>query len=257
MPLTSTRIPAMNSHSSPITLDAPEPTHDGPHDDPALGPVSQSGDARALDHSLFRPSRRLGRPGRLTGSVMAAVAVFGATTVARAVSSGIADAATAETPAERIIVTGDGLLFPIQVTPTCLVFNNFGGFSRTFGSNGHQGVDIGAALGQEVYAVEDGVLYRQFIDLSSAAGYGWGLLGDTDTKYRYYHLAGFAEGLAEGDRVHEGDLIGYVGDTGNATPGGYHLHFEVRPGPEPHDTPVDPVPLLDIPRTCTVYPKQG
>ena len=56
--------------------------------------------------------------------------------------------------------------------------------------------------------------------------------------------------------MHTGDVIAYVGDTGNATPGGYHLHFELRPGPT-YKTPVDPVPLLAIPRNCTVYPKQG
>lgn len=191
--------------------------------------------------------------------VAGAAAVVGAlagTTMASALNEGITGAATAESPAERIIVSGEGLLFPIDTVPRCLVFNNFGGFSRAFGAGGHQGVDIGADEGQEVYAVEAGVLYRQFTDLSSAAGYGWGLLSDTDTQYRYYHLAGFAEGLTVGDRVVAGQLIGYVGDTGNASPGGWHLHFEVRPGPEPYNRPVDPVPLLDIPRTCTVYPKQ-
>jgi murein DD-endopeptidase MepM/ murein hydrolase activator NlpD len=156
-------------------------------------------------------------------------------------------------PAERIITSGEGLLFPIEPFPRCEVLNNYGGDSKVFGSNGHQGVDIGAQLGQEIYAVERGVLYRQFTDLSTGAGLGWGLWSDTDTKYRYFHLDGFAEGLAEGDRVEEGQLIGYVGDTGNATPGGWHLHFEVRPGPRPHARTVDPVPLFDIPTICNVY----
>jgi peptidoglycan LD-endopeptidase LytH len=203
------------------------------------------------------PGTAVKRPTHLwrVAAVLAAAGVFAGTTMVSALNEGISGAATAESPAERIIVTGEGLLFPIDTVPRCLVFNNFGGFSRAFGAGGHQGVDIGADEGQEVYAVEDGVLYRQFTNLQSAAGYGWGLLSDTDTKYRYYHLAAFADGLVEGDRVVAGQLIGYVGDTGNASPGGWHLHFEVRPGPDPHDQPVDPVPLLDIPRTCTVYPK--
>ena len=67
---------------------------------------------------------------------------------------------------------------------------------QVFGGGGHQGVDIGAALGQEVYAVENGVLYRKFTDLASAAGNGWGLNADAVTQYRYYHLSAFVEGLA-------------------------------------------------------------
>jgi murein DD-endopeptidase MepM/ murein hydrolase activator NlpD len=202
--------------------------------------------------------RVAGRVARSAPTGMLALALtLGAATVVGAEPVTVELAAEAGTAAERMLVTGPRLLFPIAPTPRCEVLNNFGGASKTFGAGGHQGVDIGANLRQEVYAVEDGVLYRQFTDLGSAAGYGWGLLGNSDTKYRYYHLAGFADGLRVGDVVHTGDLIGFVGDTGNAAPGGWHLHFEVHPGPDPYTAVVDPVPLLAIPSSCTVYPKQG
>ena len=43
--------------------------------------------------------------------------------------------------------------------------------------------------------------------------------------YYYAHLAGYAEGVREGMAVRAGDRLGYVGDTGDAGPGNYHLHF--------------------------------
>lgn len=200
----------------------------------------------AIDRHASRRSRFL---------IVLAVLLAGAS-VAHAEMPVIGGAAQAGTPAERIEVEGQGLRFPMQATPKCEIFNNFGGYSKVNGSGGHEGVDIGATLGQEVYAVEDGYLYDQFTN-TGPAGWGWGLHGVSNTRYRYYHLDGFAEGLNEGDSVVAGQLIGYVGDTGNATPGGYHLHFEVRPGPGPRwNTPVDPVPLLAIPRACNLYPKQ-
>ena len=146
--------------------------------------------------------------------------------------------------------SGGELLFPIDPEPRCEVFDNFGGYSKYYGPGGHQGVDIGADLRQEVYAVEDGVLTEEYD--GSGSGLGWGLVSDTDVKYRYFHLDELEPGLTEGDRVEEGQRIGWVGDTGNASAGGWHLHFEVRPG-SPHRTPVDPVPLLAIPAACTVY----
>jgi peptidoglycan LD-endopeptidase LytH len=188
--------------------------------------------------------------------VAAVLVVTAGASIARAETSGIDRPAEVTQRAERVIVADDGLLFPIDPLPRCEVFNNFGGYSKTFGSGGHQGLDIGADRGQAVYAVENGFLYRRFDDLSSAAGLGWGLWSVTDVKYRYYHLDSFAEGLAEGDEVVAGQVIGYVGDTGNATSGGWHLHFEVIPGPHPQfgSAPrVDPVPLLDIPSNCNVY----
>jgi murein DD-endopeptidase MepM/ murein hydrolase activator NlpD len=181
--------------------------------------------------------------------------------VVRAEPPVIDQAAEAVSIAERILTTGEGLLFPIEPFPRCEVLNNYGGDSKSGQSGGHQGVDIGATEGQEVYAVEDGVLEEQLIDdPNSPAGHGWKLRvvapDSSEVQYRYYHLAGFAAGLEEGSVVRRGQVIGWVGDTGNATPGGWHLHFEVRPGPalrSGSQPSVDPVPLLDIPSICNVY----
>ena len=154
-------------------------------------------------------------------------------------------------PAERIITTGGGLRFPMDPVPKCIVGNNFGAMSKLYGAGAHEGVDIAGTLGQHVFAVEDGVLSRQFAD-TGAAGFGWELRPAVgDMRYRYYHLSAFAAGLTTGDKVVAGQLIGYVGDTGNPGAGNYHLHFEVRPA----NVPVDPVPLLAIPSTCQVLPK--
>ena len=224
MPLTSTRRPAIDDH---VTRRSPGAT---------------------------RSAKRI----QLGLAVL--LGAFGAGVV-RAEAPVIDRAAEAASPAERILTSGDGLLFPIEPTPRCEVLNNYGGFSKSGQSGGHQGVDIGAMEGQAVYAVGDGVLEDQLVDYpGSSAGHGWKLRvvapDGSEAQYRYYHLSGFAEGLAEGSVVREGQLIGWVGDTGNATPGGWHLHFEVRPGPALRygsQPSVDPVPLLDIPSICNVY----
>ena len=66
--------------------------------------------------------------------------------------------------------------------------------------------------------------------------------------YYYAHLERYARGLAEGMSVKRGDVIGYVGTTGNAPPQTPHLHFAIfRLGPEKHwwqGTPIDPYPVL-------------
>jgi len=165
--------------------------------------------------------------------------------------SSVSDTAQVISQAERIVPALVALRFPMDPLPRCIVGNNFGGDSKLYGPGAHEGVDITATLGQRVFAVDDGVLSRQFLDAGSA-GFGWELRATVgDVRYRYFHLSGFAEGLTTGGTVVAGQLIGYVGDTGNAGAGNYHLHFEVRPG----NVPVDPVPLLAIPSSCRVLPK--
>jgi murein DD-endopeptidase MepM/ murein hydrolase activator NlpD len=183
------------------------------------------------------------------------------TTVVAAAPPRIEQAASVAQTAKRLRQSGS-LPFPMAATlpgepkSRCLVLNNFGD-SR--GTRSHEGVDIMGWLGQEVYAVANGTLTRQALDAEAPlSGNAWGLTAEgTNTYYFYGHLSGFAAGLEVGDKVTLGQLIGYVGDTGNANDSGannYHLHFEVHPGGQ-SKAAVDPVPLLEIPRACTLYAK--
>lgn len=185
---------------------------------------------------------------------LAVAVVVAGGSIVRAQATGLDAPARVDSTAERLRPEPVGLSFPIDPFPRCDVLDNFGGFSKYQGGSGHQGLDIGTDFRQAVYAVEDGFLYRVFE--GSNSGLGWGLWSDTDWKYRYFHLDELEPSLELGDRVTAGQLIGWTGDTGNASPGGWHLHFEARPGPHPQfgsNPPVDPMDLLDIPDACTVY----
>ncbi|HTG14115.1 MAG TPA: M23 family metallopeptidase, partial [Blastocatellia bacterium] len=66
--------------------------------------------------------------------------------------------------------------------------------------------------------------------------------------YYYAHLMRYADGIAEGKQLRRGDVIAYVGDTGNAGAGNYHLHFAISKLTSPRDwsggDPINPYPLL-------------
>jgi murein DD-endopeptidase MepM/ murein hydrolase activator NlpD len=90
----------------------------------------------------------------------------------------------------------------------------------------HDAIDIHAPRGTPVLAVTDGRVLR--FHRGARGGNSIYLLdGDGRTRYYYAHLDGYAPGLEEGDEVRRGQVIGYVGDTGNAAPGDYHLHFSI------------------------------
>jgi peptidoglycan LD-endopeptidase LytH len=163
-------------------------------------------------------------------------------------------AATALKPAVRLSQSGT-LIFPMNPLPKCSMSKTSFGQPRS-GGRIHEGIDLVASLGQEVYAVANGTLIRQAIDGNADAtlsGNAWKLqVSDGSLTYYFYaHLSKFADGLKVGDSVTIGQLIGYVGDTGDPGPGNYHLHFEVHPK---GGAAVDPFPLLTIPKTCSVYP---
>jgi len=93
------------------------------------------------------------------------------------------------------------------------------GYSRM-----HRGVDFGAAIGTPVFAAGDGVVVKA----GPASGYGNYIEIEHNREYAtaYGHLSGYAHGLHPGERVRQGEVIGYVGMTGLAT--GPHLHYEVH-----------------------------
>jgi murein DD-endopeptidase MepM/ murein hydrolase activator NlpD len=94
------------------------------------------------------------------------------------------------------------------------------------GGRVHDAIDIHAPRGTPVLATTDGMV----IKLHQGARGGnslYQLDEDGRTRYYYAHLDRYAEGVNEGVRVTRGQVIGYVGDTGNAQPGDYHLHFAI------------------------------
>jgi len=102
-----------------------------------------------------------------------------------------------------------------------------GMFARTRdGSPPHEAVDIVAPRDTPIHAVEDGTIARLF---TSTAGGLTIYQFDPDQRFSYYyaHLERYAPGLAEGQRVMRGDVIGFVGTTGNAPPDTPHLHFAI------------------------------
>jgi peptidoglycan LD-endopeptidase LytH len=71
---------------------------------------------------------------------------------------------------------------------------------------------------------------------------------DRRTIYYYAHLDRYAAGMAEGKALRQGDVIAYVGNSGDAGAGNYHLHFEITTTTDPRrywgGTPQNPYPLL-------------
>ena len=140
--------------------------------------------------------------------------------------------------------------FPVQ--GPCWFTDTWG--APRSGGRSHEGVDIIAKSGLYLYAVSDGTLTKQYLDsTSSLSGNGWRLTRADGTYFFYAHLSAFAPGLKVGSTVKAGQIIGYVGMTGNA--GSPHLHFEVHPG---GGAAVNPTPTVRAVDGCstTAVPTQ-
>jgi murein DD-endopeptidase MepM/ murein hydrolase activator NlpD len=115
-------------------------------------------------------------------------------------------------------------------------------------SNGrkHHGVDVFTLRNQYVYAVVDGRLTsRSWDQPGSRSGNAWMLTGGNGTNFFYAHLFDFAPDLSVGSWVEAGQIIGWVGSTGNASVD--HLHFETHPR---GGGPVNPYPILRAAGGC-------
>jgi murein DD-endopeptidase MepM/ murein hydrolase activator NlpD len=98
----------------------------------------------------------------------------------------------------------------------------------------HKGVDLPAAIGTPVHATADGLVSRA--DWFSSYGLYVSIEHGGNIETRYGHMSRL--NVAAGQRVHKGDIIGYVGTTGRST--GPHLHYEVRIAGQA----VNPVPYM-------------
>lgn len=138
-----------------------------------------------------------------------------------------------------------GLLIPVRgLDPEALTdsFDDPRGAGRE-----HEAIDLLAPRGTPVQAATAGTVAR--LHTGALGGVSlYQLSRDSSRVFYYAHLDAYAGGLAEGDRVGRGDLLGFVGSTGNAPAGTPHLHFAIWTVEDPENVwdgrPVNPYPLL-------------
>jgi murein DD-endopeptidase MepM/ murein hydrolase activator NlpD len=120
-------------------------------------------------------------------------------------------------------------------------------FDRARGQSRHEAIDIMEPRGTPVHAVVDGTIAKLFL---SKPGGNTVYLFDESGEFCYYyaHLDRYASNVREGMHVSRGQIIAFVGSTGNASPDAPHLHFTIfELGPEKHwwkGTAINPYPAL-------------
>ncbi len=111
----------------------------------------------------------------------------------------------------------------------------------------HDAIDIMAAAGTPVLATADGEIGKLFQSERGGTTI-YQLSADRKVIFYYAHLQRYADGISPGKIVRQGDIIAFVGDTGNAGAGNYHLHFSISIVADPkrywEGTNINPFPLL-------------
>jgi peptidoglycan LD-endopeptidase LytH len=139
----------------------------------------------------------------------------------------------------------DGLMIPVLGVKASQLMDTFSDARSE--NRVHDAIDIPAPAGTPVVAAADGEIAK-FFDSERGGITIYQYSADKKYVYYYAHLQSRAAGLGEKDFVKQGTIIGYVGDTGNAVPGNYHLHFSVAllKDPKRHweGEYINPFPLL-------------
>lgn len=151
--------------------------------------------------------------------------------------------ASFDAASQGLAIAVNGWVFPVQ--PPFSFVDTFGA-PRMFGTkyaHSHQGIDIFAPSGAPLRAVSRGVIARK--GQAVLGGNKLWLVAADGTQYYYAHLSAFVEGVDDGTVVEAGQVIGFVGNTGNAITTPAHLHFEIHPGGGPA---INPFPTLDAVR---------
>jgi peptidoglycan LD-endopeptidase LytH len=152
----------------------------------------------------------------------------------------------------RTMAAPEALIIPVAGVLPADLRDTYG--EPRSGGRTHAGIDIFAPDGTPVLAAAAGVIVgRDSSALGGISLYKRGL--DARTIYFYGHLQRYEAGLKEGDLVRQGDVIAYVGQTGNVPPGSPHLHFSIHTVTDPNrwwrGRQLDPCTLLpcEVPET--------
>ncbi|HMJ07957.1 MAG TPA: peptidoglycan DD-metalloendopeptidase family protein [Pyrinomonadaceae bacterium] len=154
---------------------------------------------------------------------------------------------TAPTPAAAVLGEDVGLrlIIPVAGVTGDQLVDTFSA-ARAEGRV-HEAIDIMAPAGSPVLAAADGKIVK-FHESVPGGITIYELSADAKYVYYYAHLQRRADGLKEGDLVRQGTAIAYVGDTGNAGPGNYHLHFSLFAVTDPKNywngQNINPYPIL-------------
>ena len=120
---------------------------------------------------------------------------------------------------------GTGYAFPVYGSSSFV--DTFGAFRGDVPGNWHHGDDIYAALGSPVLAVAHGTVFS--VGWNRVGGRRLWLQDDRGNEFYYAHLSAYSPLAVDGAIVNAGDVLGFVGDSGDAEGTAFHLHFEIHP----------------------------
>ncbi|HET8893124.1 MAG TPA: M23 family metallopeptidase [Gaiellaceae bacterium] len=136
-----------------------------------------------------------------------------------------------------------GYVFPVVGAADFV--DTYGALRTDIRSHWHHGDDIFAALGTPVVAVASGTVNR--VEWGDIGGWGLWVRDRLGNEFYYAHLSGYAPAIVHSPAVRAGEVIGFVGNTGDAITTSPHLHFEIHPRSLLHlqyDGAVDPTRYL-------------